>query len=105
MFVQILDDFLLDFINIDTWCSKGKESGIIRVIDLKSSNRALIKGIEGMTQDVSFAFIIAPVLLACIDSVGDVYVYTIEENKMLQTLICQLTLHIKQVTVMSEKCV
>lgn len=49
-----------------------------------------------MAQDIAFAFVLAPVLLACIDSVGDVYVYTIEENQ-LNALTCCLMVHIKEV--------
>lgn len=74
----------------------GKETGIIRVINLATTERALIKGIGGMTQDLAFAFIMAPILLACIDSIGDVFVYTVEENQ-LKSLTCSLMLHIKQV--------
>lgn len=74
---------------------QGKDSCNIRVISFATSDRALIKGIEGMAQDIAFAFILAPVLLACIDSVGDVYVYTIEENQ-LNALACCLMVHIKE---------
>lgn len=68
------------------------------MINLITSERALIKGIEGMTQDVAFAFVMSPVLLACIDSVGDIYVYAVEENQF-NAVTCCLMLHIKQVFV------
>ncbi len=74
----------------------GNDTGKIRVINMKTTERTLIKGIEGMTQDVAFAFITFPVLVACIDSVGDVYVYSVEENQF-KALSCCLMLHIKQV--------
>lgn len=80
------------------WLILGKDSCNIRVISFTTSDRALIKGIEGMAQDIAFAFILAPVLLACIDSIGDVYVYTVEENQ-LNALTCCLMVHIKEVRV------
>lgn len=76
--------------------STGKDACNIRVISFTTTDRALIKGIEGMAQDIAFAFILAPVLLACIDAVGDVYVYTVEENQ-LNALTCCLMVHIKEV--------
>jgi len=47
--------------------------------------RSLLKGMEGMVQDIAFAHIPSQVILACVDEYGNLLVHQIEEttNKMV----------------------
>lgn len=59
----------------------GKTNGVVRVVNRESSERSLIKGIEGMVQDIAFAHIPTEVVLACVDEYGNLLVHQIEETK------------------------
>jgi len=64
------------------------------VVNRESMERSLLKGMEGMVQDIAFAHIPSQVILACVDEYGNLLVHQIEEstNKM----VCQLLLHVEQ---------
>ncbi|PNF32915.1 hypothetical protein B7P43_G01848 [Cryptotermes secundus] len=72
----------------------GKTNGVVRVVNRESSERSLIKGIEGMVQDIAFAHIPTEVVLACVDEYGNLLVHQIEETK--DKTICTLLLHVEQ---------
>ncbi|KAM3959163.1 enhancer of mRNA-decapping protein 4 homolog Ge-1 isoform 1-T1 [Aphomia sociella] len=58
-------------------------SGMVRVVynpEPGTERRALIKGMKGVVQDLSFAHIQSQVVLACIDEQGNFYVHEIEAN-------------------------
>lgn len=59
----------------------GTNNGVIRVVNRESSERSLLKGIEGMVQDIAFAHIPNQVVLACVDEYGNLLVHQIEETK------------------------
>jgi hypothetical protein len=59
----------------------GTNNGVIRVVNRESSERSLLKGIEGMVQDIAFAHIPNEVVLACVDGYGNLLVHRIEETK------------------------
>ncbi|KAK9510735.1 hypothetical protein O3M35_005461 [Rhynocoris fuscipes] len=73
---------------------KGAKSNCaIRVVNRESSKRALIKGIEGMIEDLSFAFIPNQVILASLDQFGNVLIHKIQENSA--EILCASVLKIK----------
>ena len=62
----------------------GKDSFVLRIINRKTALRALIKGFTGSIEDVAFAHYNSNVL-ACTDSAGDIFVWTIyEENDRIK---------------------
>ncbi|XP_021913253.1 enhancer of mRNA-decapping protein 4 isoform X2 [Zootermopsis nevadensis] len=72
----------------------GTNNGVIRVVNRESSERSLLKGIEGMVQDIAFAHIPNQVVLACVDEYGNLLVHQIEETK--DKMVCTLLLHVEQ---------
>jgi hypothetical protein len=59
----------------------GTNNGVVRVVNRESSERSLLKGMEGMVQDIAFAHIPTEVILACVDEYGNLLVHQIEETK------------------------
>jgi enhancer of mRNA-decapping protein 4 len=59
----------------------GTNNGVVRVVNRESSERSLLRGMEGMVQDIAFAHIPAEVVLACVDEYGNLLVHRIEETK------------------------
>jgi enhancer of mRNA-decapping protein 4 len=59
----------------------GSNNGVVRVINRESSQRSLLRGMEGMVQDIAFAHIPTEVVLACVDEYGNLLVHHIEETK------------------------
>lgn len=72
----------------------GTNNGVVRVVNRESSERSLLKGMEGMVQDIAFAHIPTEVILACVDEYGNLLVHQIEETK--NKMICTLLLHVEQ---------
>lgn len=72
----------------------GKNNGVVRVVNRESTERSLLRGMEGMVQDIAFAHIPTQVILACVDEQGNLLVHQIEQtdNKM----VCTLLLHVEQ---------
>lgn len=60
-------------------CLSGKSGFLLRILNRKTVQKALIKGFTGDIEDVSFAHYTSD-LLACIDSAGDIFVWTISEE-------------------------
>lgn len=54
--------------------------GLIRVIKRETGERCLIKGLDSLIEDISFAHIYEIKILACIDQLGTVNIYAIKEN-------------------------
>ncbi|XP_075211896.1 enhancer of mRNA-decapping protein 4 homolog Ge-1 isoform X2 [Lycorma delicatula] len=71
----------------------GKTTGVVRVLNRETSDRALIKGMDGMVQDIAFAYIPQEILLGCVDQAGNLFVHQVMENKP-SGLICTLLLHV-----------
>jgi enhancer of mRNA-decapping protein 4 len=69
------------FLAISSFSAVGTKNGVIRVVNRESSERSLLKGIEGMVQDIAFAHIPSQVVLACVDEYGNLLVHQIEETK------------------------
>lgn len=59
----------------------GTNNGVVRVVNRESMERSLLKGMEGMVQDIAFAHILSQVILACVDVYGNLLVHQIEETK------------------------
>lgn len=70
----------------------GKTMGVVRVLNRESSGRTLIKGMDGMVQDIAFAYIPQEIFLACVDQAGNLFVHQVVENK--SNIICTLLLHV-----------
>ncbi|XP_046688815.1 LOW QUALITY PROTEIN: enhancer of mRNA-decapping protein 4-like, partial [Homalodisca vitripennis] len=71
----------------------NKTVGVVRVVNRKTDERALIKGMEGAVQDIAFAHIPKEVILACVDHNGNLFVYRVIEDCKFR-LTCELQLHI-----------
>lgn len=77
----------------------AKHGGVVRVVNRETAERALLKGMEGMVQDISFAHIPNEIILACVDQGGNLFIYSVEEKQQHQQssiLICELLLHVTQ---------
>ena len=72
----------------------GKNNGVVRVVNRESNNRSLLKGIEGMVQDIAFAHIPKQIILACVDEFGNLLVHEIEERG--DKITCIKLLHVEQ---------
>jgi enhancer of mRNA-decapping protein 4 len=59
----------------------GTNNGVVRVVNRESSERSLLRGMEGMIQDIAFAHIPTEVILAFVDEYGNLLVHQIEEAK------------------------
>lgn len=59
----------------------GTNNGVVRVVNRESMERSLLKGMEGMVQDIAFAHIPSQVVLACVDEYGNLLVHQVEETK------------------------
>ncbi|XP_073987799.1 enhancer of mRNA-decapping protein 4 homolog Ge-1 isoform X2 [Rhodnius prolixus] len=80
---------------------KGAKSNCaIRVVNRETAKRALIKGIEGMIEDLAFAFIPNQVILASLDQFGNVLIHKIQESTV--EIVCALILNIKGDVIESE---
>ena len=57
----------------------AKTGYVLRILNRKTVQKALIKGFTGCIEDVSFCHNKSD-QLACIDAAGEVFVWTISEN-------------------------
>lgn len=71
---------------------KGKKGGMIRVTNLESNRRALIREMNGLVQDISFALIPQQIVLACVDEEGSLFVYNIDDRS--DAIECTLLMHV-----------
>lgn len=54
--------------------------GLVRVASRGSEQRALLRGMKGQIQDISFAFIPNQYILGCVDEEGSLFVHNIEND-------------------------
>ncbi|KAJ8960755.1 hypothetical protein NQ318_020048 [Aromia moschata] len=59
---------------------KGKDGGMIRVTNLDTDLRALIKNLKEDIKDLAFAFSRDDIILGCVDSEGNILVYQIDDT-------------------------
>jgi len=55
----------------------GSSGGVLRIAHRHSAERCLIRGFHGPIVDVAFANILSEVVVAVVDEMGGVYVYTV----------------------------
>ncbi|RZF41112.1 hypothetical protein LSTR_LSTR002744 [Laodelphax striatellus] len=55
--------------------------GVVRVLNNVTQQRALIKGLNGLVDDIAFAHTDQQVLLACVDKTGNLFVNLVKESK------------------------
>ncbi|XP_065164405.1 enhancer of mRNA-decapping protein 4 isoform X2 [Atheta coriaria] len=70
---------------------KGKV-GMLRVVNLETEERALVKDFQGTIQDISFA-LTPQIILGCIDNDWNLYVYSVDSSDNVMT--CNLLMHVK----------
>ncbi|XP_045470559.1 enhancer of mRNA-decapping protein 4 [Harmonia axyridis] len=71
---------------------KGKDGGMVRVVNQETNQRALIKNLKTDVRDVSFAFLKEEIILGCVDDVANIFIYKIEDS--LHFIKYKLLLHI-----------
>jgi len=54
--------------------------GLIRIVQIETNERILIKGFSNVIEDLSFAHLYEIIMLACIDQSGTTFVYVIKEE-------------------------
>nr|CAD7440503.1 unnamed protein product [Timema bartmani] len=72
----------------------SKNNGAVRVMNRKNNVRALLKGMQGMVQDIAFAHIPHQVVLASVDDFGNLFVHEVTDSE-IGTLTCTLLLHVE----------
>lgn len=68
------------------------KAGAVRVVNRKTDERTLIKGMEGAVQDIAFAHIPHEIILAIVDMKGNLFIHKAYE--VVSDLMCSLVLHI-----------
>ncbi len=58
----------------------GKGMGIVRLINRKTADRALIKGFHGRVTDISFAHLTA-IILGSVDEIGNMFIHEFQETQ------------------------
>lgn len=53
---------------------------MVRVTNLETNQRALIKEMNGVVQDISFALIPQQIVLGCVDEEGSLFVYNVDDT-------------------------
>ncbi|KAF4519871.1 hypothetical protein B566_EDAN005209 [Ephemera danica] len=73
-------------------------TGMIRVVSRDTGQRSLIRGIQGMVQDLAFSHLYEEVVLASVDEQGVLMVHHIQENPpgAPKSIVCTLLLHIER---------
>ncbi|XP_044750702.1 enhancer of mRNA-decapping protein 4 [Coccinella septempunctata] len=59
---------------------KGKDGGMVRVVNQETNQRALIKNLKTDVRDVSFAFLKDEIILGCVDDIANIFIYEIEDT-------------------------
>lgn len=57
----------------------GKSGGVVRIINRKTAERALLKDLTGRVVDIAFAYT-DDVILAAVDEIGNLLVHSIKEG-------------------------
>ncbi|XP_077503418.1 enhancer of mRNA-decapping protein 4 homolog Ge-1 isoform X7 [Amblyomma americanum] len=58
----------------------NSSAGVVRVLNLKTGQRLLVKGFRGPIQDMAFAWLATTVMLAVVDVYGTLCVYSIDND-------------------------
>ncbi|XP_030765683.1 enhancer of mRNA-decapping protein 4 isoform X2 [Sitophilus oryzae] len=79
--------------NIIAFTMKNKEGSMVRVADqYNPEKKTLIKNLKGDVKDLAFAYSSLVIILGCIDSEGNILIYSIQET--LESIACVLLCHI-----------
>lgn len=70
----------------------GKSGGVVRVINMKSSERSLLKGFSGRVSDIAFAHL-STYILGAVDEMGNMFIYEILESQNGK-IECELLLNV-----------
>ncbi|XP_076043914.1 enhancer of mRNA-decapping protein 4 homolog Ge-1 isoform X2 [Oratosquilla oratoria] len=72
-----------------------KSNGMVRIMNVKSGDRGLVKSIRGMVRDISFAHLNHRILLAITDQFGSLYVHEVvkaeKEGSLDASLLVEIT--------------
>ena len=60
--------------------SPGKSTGMVRVVQKKTDQRVLIKGMKGKVKDLAFAHCTDEIILGVVDEFGNLFIAKIEET-------------------------
>jgi len=66
------------------YCVKVGGIGAVRVVDLETKDRVLMRGNRGLIRDVEFMHKADEILLGFIDEYGSFYIYRLERTPKLQ---------------------
>lgn len=58
----------------------GKSGGVVRIINRKTAERALLKDLTGRVVDIAFAYT-DDVILAAVDEIGNLLVHSVKEGE------------------------
>ena len=58
----------------------GKNEGVVRVLNQKTEQRTLLKGMKGRVKDLAFAHTLDEIILGCVDEVGNLFVFLIKNS-------------------------
>uniref|UniRef100_A0A023FHJ3 Putative enhancer of mrna-decapping protein 4 n=1 Tax=Amblyomma cajennense TaxID=34607 RepID=A0A023FHJ3_AMBCJ len=58
----------------------NSSAGVVRVLNLRTGQRLLVKGFRGLVQDMAFAWLSTTVMLAVVDVYGTLCVYSIDDD-------------------------
>ena len=65
----------------DFFCAcAGKNGGVVRVLNMATSDRTLLKNFSGRVTDVAFAHLQNDVILGAVDEMGNMFIYEIRDN-------------------------
>lgn len=62
------------------YAMKGKDGGMVRVVNHETDQRALIKNLKTDVRDVSFAFLRNEIILGCVDDEANIFIYEIKDS-------------------------
>jgi len=60
--------------------SPGKNTGMVRVVQKKTDQRALVKGMKGKIKDLAFAHCLDQIILGVVDEFGNLFIFRIEQT-------------------------
>ena len=58
----------------------GKNTGMVRVVNKKTDQRVLLKGMKGVVKDLAFAHCLDKIILGIVDEFGNLFVFRMLEN-------------------------
>ena len=75
-------------------CFSGKNTGMVRVVQKKTDQRVLLKGMKGIVKDLAFAHCLDQIILGIVDEFGNLFVFRIHENSNSDELQTELLVQI-----------